>query len=187
MIRQNSKDVNHRLKRGKWIDVGPVHCHQRLLENTLVAKVRYVSEDKVFAEVMFKFIPRELRFFFDHEIDHLPGMLEVNAMRQGTLALAHLIYGVPMDFIALLDWMDIEVFNYGELGTPTKAKSKLLDYFSSKNKFTLTLEGLMTQGEFPIMKSTGKLIMLSASLAKKIRHKKLKMKEIEGRLKCVDP
>ncbi len=187
MVRQSRMHSNYRVNLGEWIDAVPIHCHQRLLKNTLVTKVRYVSEDKIFAEAMFKFIPKELRFFFDHEIDHLPGMLEVNAMRQGTLALAHLIYGVPMDFVALLDWMDIKLFNYGELNTPTKAKSKLLASFTSKNKITLRLEDLMMQGEFPIMRSTGKLIMLSPSLAKKIRHKKLTMGEVEGKGKCVNP
>ncbi len=175
--------VDSRMKSGEWISVKPVHCHQRLPENTLVDKLRYISEDKVSAETVFKFIPQELPFFFDHEIDHLPGMLEVNAMRQGTLALAHLVYGVPMDFVALLDWMNIKLFNYGELATPTMATSKLLESSISKNKITLTLDGLMLQGDFPIMRAVGKLVMLSPALAEKIRHKKISLEEAEKQIK----
>jgi hypothetical protein len=158
----------------KWITIKPVHCHQRFSQNTLVSMIRPVSEDKVFAEIAFKFNPRELPFFFDHPIDHLPGMLTVNAMRQCTLALAHLLYDVPMDFIALLDWMNIKSFNYGELRAPTIAKSKLLKCTRNKHKITLILDGIMMQGDYPIMKATGRLIMLSPSLACKIRQKKTK-------------
>ncbi len=168
--------LKDKLKNGprKWITVNPAHCHQRFLKNTLVNKIRCVSEDKIFAEIAFRFIPQELPFFFDHHIDHLPGMLTVNAMRQGSLALAHLLYGIPMDFIAILDWMNIKSFNYGELGKPTIAKSKLLECIRNRHKITLILDGIMMQGDYPIMKATGKLIMLSPHLAHKIRHKKTK-------------
>ena len=178
MDRLGCLEDNSKIKLGEWITAEPVHCHQRLLENTLVSKVRFTSEDKVSAEISFKFIPQELPFFFDHDIDHLPGMLEINAMRQATLAMAHLLYDVPLDFVALLDWMDIRLFNYGELNIPTTAKSKLLGSSRSRHKITLTLDGLMVQGAVPIMRATGKLVMLSCALARKTRHKKLTQEQI---------
>jgi len=166
-------------KFGKWVAVKPIHCHQRLLKNTLVTKVRVTSQDKTNAEAIFKFNPKELPFFFDHEIDHLPGMLETNALRQATLAMAHLLYDVPLNFVARMEWLNIRIINYGELNSLTIGKSRLLEFSRSRHKITLTIDGLMMQGKCPIMRATGKLIMLSPALARKTRYKKITEKDIK--------
>lgn len=171
MTTKGYKKADCPTKAGRWITVKPIHCHQRLLRNTLITKLRCISLDKTKAEVIFKFIPKELPFFFDHDIDHLPGMLEANAMRQSTLAMAHLLYGVPVGFIALMDWLNVRMINYGELNTPTILKSRLLESYRSNHKITLTFEGLMIQKNIPIMLASGKLIMLSPALGAKTRHK----------------
>ena len=94
-----------------WIQVEPIHCHKCMPENTLVEKVRIASDDNKKCEAIMKFNPDELKFFYDHEIDHLPGMLEICAIRQCALAVGHLIYGIPLNYEAVLGWLNIEFDN----------------------------------------------------------------------------
>lgn len=162
-----------RLKVKEWISVEPVHCHQRLPHNALISRVRIISEDRVFTELQCKFETEKLAFFYDHEIDHLPGMLEASAHRQASLVLAHLIYGVPIDWIALLDWMQLKLFNYGELKTQTVIKARLLDTEKTTHRFEFLFDGMLVQDGYPVMEAKGKLVMFSPILANKVRHKKL--------------
>lgn len=167
-----NKEIIKDIKRNEWIEVKPIHCHKRLRENTLVEKVRAVSEDKTATEVLHRFIPQELNFFFDHEIDHLPGMLEACAIRQACLAVAHLIYRVPIDYVAMMEFLNIKFYNYGELNIPVHTKGKLISISRNKNKIIIDLEGLMIQDTYPLLKAEGRLIAFSPALAAKTRHKK---------------
>ena len=146
--------------------VESIHCHQRLEENTLIHSLE-VKED--WCELKLHFTNKNLSFFFDHEIDHLPGMLEINAMRQGALAVAHLVYKVPQDYEVILNWIHVNLCNYGELNTDTTAKIKLLNSSVEKNKISLTLEGEMFQDKKLIMKMSGELIALNPKLSKRLR------------------
>lgn len=138
----------------------------------MITHVRVISRDRTLTELRCKFKPRELKFFYDHEIDHLPGMLEACAMRQAALALAHLVYETPMDYVALLDWMTIRLFNYGELETQTIARFKLRDLKQTPHRKELQLEGLMIQGDYPVMGVEGTCVMLSPELGRSVRHRK---------------
>ncbi len=160
------------LKINEWLSVEPIHCHQRFPENALISHVRATSEDRIFAELRCKFDTEKLTFFYDHEIDHLPGMLETCAHRQASLVLAHMIYGVPMEWVALLDWMSLRLFNYGELNTPTVIKAKLLNSDRTTHRVEFELYGLMVQENYPVIEAKGKLVMFSPSFAKRVRHKK---------------
>ena len=48
------------MKNDNWLDVEPVHCHQRIAKNTLVSKLRAVSADKAEYELLMKFNPLNL-------------------------------------------------------------------------------------------------------------------------------
>lgn len=180
-------EIANEVKLGEWIAVKPIHCHQRLPENTLISKLRVLSKNKVHAELLMKFKPEELTFFFDHVIDHLPGMLEACGLRQCALALAHLVYDVPMDYIALLDWINIRLYNYGELNTETIVKSKLFDIKRDKNKITLVLEGLMVQNGYPLMRMRGEFFAFNPRFAEKVRHKKIKLEELNEKSESQKP
>lgn len=162
----------------KWVEVRPIHCHKRLEENTLVRRLCIKSEDKRYCEILIEFNPEKLRFFFDHEIDHLPGMLEVCAFRQCSLALAHLVYLVPQDYVTLLEGFKVDLYNYGELDERIIVQSTLIGRKDAKNKITLEMEGLMVQNGYPVARMVGKLVALSPSFASKIRTRKFHTKEV---------
>jgi DNA-binding Lrp family transcriptional regulator len=154
---------------GEWIEVEPVHCHKRLPGNTLVERLRVVSEDKSRCELLMKFDPDELRFFFDHEIDHLPGMLQVCSLRQAVLALAHLVYDLPMDYMTVMDWTENRCLNFAELGVETRTLSTLCNLDRSRGRMELVLEFTMLQGELPTMRARGKMTAFAPRLAAKVR------------------
>ena len=162
----------------KWLDVQPIHCHKRLSKNTLVSKLRSTSADGTRAEVLMKFKKEELEFFFDHEIDHLPGMLEVCGLRQCALSLGHLLYDIPQDYAVILDWINIRLHNYGELNVETIVKSSLISIHREKHRISLVLEGTMMQGDFPIITMRGKMYAFSPTFYLKLRHKKFPLEEI---------
>ena len=162
----------------KWISVDPIHCHQRLPKNTLVDKLRILSDDKSECELLLKIKPKELDFFFDHEIDHIPGMVEVNALRQSALALAHLVYDVPMNYVAVIDWLDVQLYSFGELNIETIANIRLAEKKQAVNRMEFVLDGLLLQGSNLLMRMKGKLIAFSPEFAKKIRYKKATVNDV---------
>lgn len=172
---------------GGWLDVLPIHCHKRLPKNTLVSKLRAVSEDKTRAEVLMKFEKEKLEFFFDHEIDHLPGMLEVCGLRQCALSLGHLLYDVPMGHAVILDWINIKLHNYGELNVETIVKSVLVSIHREKHRIALVLEGTMMQGDFPVITMRGKMYAFSPAFFLKLRHKKFPLEEMSNSLETQKP
>lgn len=153
----------------EWIPIHPIHCHQRLEKNQLVEKVRLLSEDGRRIAGVFNLDPSQLDFFFDHEIDHLPGMLLVNAVRQFVLAASHAIYNVPIEYIALLDWMKVKFCAYGELHTETTVEATVVDYHDTTRKKTFVFDGVILQGDRLLMRLNGRMVMLHPRLGGKVR------------------
>lgn len=169
-----------RLKANRWILVEPIHCHQRLAANTLVAQLRKCDKDAFMVEALCKVNPEGLTFFFDHEIDHIPGMVQVNMFRQAALAFAHLVYGVPINWLALLDWMGVRLLNYGELNTKTILRFRLQDLKVTKHRMELSWDGVLLQDPYPIMSARGKCVMLSPELGKQVRFRKTELDMSSG-------
>lgn len=162
-----------------WIDVAPIHCHQRDIANQLVNSVRPLSADGREVEAKLKFVPEQLPFFFDHRIDHLPGMLETNALRQLALASAHLVFRAPMDYVALAGWFKIKFYSYGELDTETRARLTLVDTKHTQFRQEYVVSMIMHQGDTKIMRFDGLLIMMHPKLAHRMRHLKIRMDDPE--------
>ncbi len=164
------------MDQNQWIEVKPIHCHQRKSENSLINKLRVCSKNKT--ELLLKFIPIELPFFFDHEIDHLPGMLEVCSLRQSALAVGHLVYDIPMDCMMVLDWIDVKLYCFSELNTATTAELELISIYKDKNKTEIVLEGLLIQENNVLMKMRGKMFAFSPKISNRIRHIKVARNEV---------
>ena len=70
--------------------------HKKIIENVIIShpieldKEKNVYRTKVIVDPTHK-------FFFDHELSHLPGMLLIEAVRQFGTALSHLFFNAPFD------------------------------------------------------------------------------------------
>lgn len=167
---------------GQWMPVEPIHCHKRKMENTLIESVRLVSDTSLDAEVKFRFVPEELPFFFDHPIDHLPGMVEVCAMRQLSLAVCHVLYDVPQHYVALLGWMKIKFHCYSDLNLPTTADMKVVDSKIKRHRSVYVMDAVMRQGDTKLMRCAGEVIMMHPLLAKKFSQSVVSVHDHEGDL-----
>jgi hypothetical protein len=96
-------------------------------------------------------------------------MLEINGARQLSLAVAHLVYGVPMDQVALMSWAKLMLYSYGELKIETSAIVELVHEKKTKLKAEYVIRTLMYQGDKKLMRFEGKLIMMQPALAAKMR------------------
>ncbi|MBF0490395.1 MAG: hypothetical protein HQL15_07210 [Candidatus Omnitrophica bacterium] len=161
-----------------WITVDPKHCHQRLKENTLIEKLRVISPNKNKTELLLRFIPEDLGFFFDHEIDHLPGMLEVCSLRQSALAVGHLVYDIPMNYMMVLDWINVRLFCFSELNVDTTAELELLSMKEDKNKIEIILNGHLIQDGNVLMTMKGKMVGFSPRIADRVRRVKVPQIEV---------
>jgi len=165
-----------------WIKVDPIHCHKRLSENSLVKGFRVASQDGAQCEYKIGFNPSKLGFFYDHKIDHLPGMLEVCALRQVALVGGHLGYDIPMDYMMVLNWLDVKLYSFGEIA-PTLARTTLCEYEKSKSRVKLILDGILLQGDVAVMRMKGEMLAFHPKMASRIRNTKVEFKNIVKKIK----
>ncbi|MCP3962202.1 MAG: hypothetical protein GY719_30535, partial [bacterium] len=57
-------------------------------------------------------------FFFEHPLDHYPGLMLIEAGRQFGTTVAHLLYGVPFDTAFILNGLRVDFTSFAELGKP---------------------------------------------------------------------
>src|SRR3989338_11275546 len=84
---------------GEKIDQNLVH--KRLIENVIIAHpVELDNEKKIYrTKIIFDLTHK---FFFDHELDHLPGILILEAARQFGTAISHLFFNIPFEYQFIL-------------------------------------------------------------------------------------
>lgn len=99
------------------LDAALVHKHRR--ENVALIRVdRYDPDhpdDRCLAEVL---VDTEHPYFFEHPVDHVPGLLLIEAVRQAGIAGVHAILGVPLDAAMVVDGFEVAFTRYAELDQP---------------------------------------------------------------------
>lgn len=93
--------------------INKAFVHKKSLKNALISEP--LVEGKFLYFNMFDAIDE---FRFDHESDHLQGMLILEAMRQASIAAAHILGGLPLDGGMTLLSYDTGFYNYIEATSP---------------------------------------------------------------------
>ncbi len=78
------------------------YVHKAETENVVIGNIHRVDDigDNVFeCNVLFD---HDLPFFFEHYIDHLPGLLLIEAARQMKTAVSHIYYDIGLDYSFIL-------------------------------------------------------------------------------------
>ena len=57
-------------------------------------------------------------FFFEHPLDHVPGLMLIEGTRQTGTAISHLFYDVSFDLSFVLNCLDVRFTNFAELTSP---------------------------------------------------------------------
>lgn len=137
-----------------WSEGGPEGASPRRLDKKLVHKYRdenvFVSrveqvakgeEDSFIAEL---YLESDHVFFFEHPLDHYPGLMLVEAARQAATALTHIFYGVPLDSMYILQGLTVDFASFAELNVPVFVVSKICNRTLKNGQLT----GMFCEGVF---------------------------------------
>lgn len=94
----------------------PSLVHKHRPENVVLGRFDRLPNGTYLAAVH---VDQSHPFFFDHPVDHVPGLLLVEAARQFGIAVAHRFYDVPADTVFLLQGLEVDFRRYAELNQPT--------------------------------------------------------------------
>lgn len=98
------------------------YVHKAKEENVLISDI-YRQNDiggNVFECNMV--FDHNLPFFFEHYLDHVPGVLMIEAARQMKTAVSHLYYGIEFDYSFVLFFTNAVFNNFAELYRPVSLR-----------------------------------------------------------------
>lgn len=118
--------------------------HKHHQENSFLSQVERVSDEQPDEFVGQLALSDDHPFFFEHPVDHYPGLMMVEAGRQLGTAVAHIFYGVPRECVFVLNGMTVDFTTFAELGTPVYVNSTV----SEKKYKRDMLIGMFYEGHF---------------------------------------
>lgn len=107
------------------IDKKLVHKHRQ--QNVFVSRFEAVDDEHTDDFVVQLYLDAKHPFFFEHPLDHYPGLMLVEAGRQLGTAVAHVEYGVPFDTVFILNGMSVDFTSFAELDKPVFVNSKVTE------------------------------------------------------------
>ena len=123
-----------------------VHKHRQ--ENVFVSRFERVSDDLPDDFVAQFHLDATHPFFFEHPLDHYPGLMLVEAGRQFGTAVAHELYDVQHDTAFILNGLRVDFTHFAELGKPVFVNSTVKDREYKRGALTSMLyEGHFVQNE----------------------------------------
>lgn len=124
------------------VDKAIVHKHQE--ENVFVSRVEPVSDDSPDDIIGQLALPADHTFFFEHPLDHYPGLMLIEAGRQFGTTVAHLLYDVPYETAFILNGLRVDFGSFAELGKPVFVNSTVSEKQFKRGMMT----SMLYQGNF---------------------------------------
>ena len=124
------------------VDKKIVHKHRQ--GNVFVSRAELIDDehqDDIIGQLA---LDPEHPFFFEHPLDHFPGLMLIEAGRQFGTMVAHLIYGVPFDTAFILNGLKVDFTSFAEIGKPVFVNSTV----SEKEFRRGMLTSMLYQGNF---------------------------------------
>ena len=107
-------DLETQAGKAPIMDKSVVHKHHQ--QNAFISRFERVDDDHPDDVIGQLHLDSEHPFFFEHPLDHYPGLMLVEAGRQFGTAVAHLLYGVPSDTSFILNGLRVDFTHFAELG-----------------------------------------------------------------------
>ena len=142
--------------------------HKRRPENLALSRFAPLDEPHTFAaEVL---VDTAHPFFFDHPLDHAPGLLLIEAARQFGIAVAHRHYGVPFDHGFILNGFDVDFARFAELGAPVFILGRTTDRVERKGVLSsMTFTGHFQQEGRELGRMSGRWRMVPRRILARLR------------------
>lgn len=110
------------------------YVHKKDEINNFVSRIEHIEEGEADCFLSQVILDGKHPFFFEHEYDHVPGLLMIEAGRQIGTAIAHLHYNVTFNTVFILNEMNIRFFLYTEISMPLFVKSMVRNKLIRKGK-----------------------------------------------------
>ncbi len=150
------------------LDKKLVHKWQE--ENVFVSRIEQVSNGDEDNFVVQLYLEADHPFFFEHPLDHYPGLMLVEAARQAATALTHIFYGVPLDSMYILQGLSVDFTAFAELNEPVFVLSKVTDKRLRQGQLTgMFCEGTFIQREKPFGTMSGRWQIYDRRAAQRLR------------------
>lgn len=170
-MEQYQMEQTRQKKTGSWLKVTPAHCHKVLPQNAFITHARKLEENlfSLIAEIDHQ----KENFFFDHDIEHVPGMLTSCIIRQAALVISHFFLGIEMDQKFILNNFNTHFFNFCELVTPIEVQCSLQDTTYKNGVFSSTrLKAQLKQGEILVATGEMNFMVVNAQTYARFRNRK---------------
>lgn len=126
--------------------------HKDLEQNVFISDIRQNKDvgDNIFE--CFMVVDQNVPFFFEHYIDHLPGLLLVEGARQMGTAITHKFYGVDFDNFFIIDHISAEFKNMIEIDKDILLRTTLED--RNRKTFSGSLEAIQNNNIVAMVRSS---------------------------------
>lgn len=100
--------------------------HKIFNDNVLIGDLQRVAENADEFECQM-IVDLSHPFFFEHPLDHIPGMMFVEAGRQAGIACSHLFLEIPFDTQFISKGCNVQFVDFGETKQPVKMRTRFKD------------------------------------------------------------
>jgi len=155
------------------LDQKLVHKHK--LENVFLSRFEVVDDDHPDDFRAQLYLDSKHPFFFEHPLDHYPGLMLVEAGRQLGTAVAHACYEVPLgDTVFILNGMEVDFTSFAELDVPVFVNSAVSEKKFKRGMLTeMFYQGHFVQNEEPIGFMSGRWHIYSKKVMQRMRRRVL--------------
>lgn len=154
----------------KILRIDKKFVHKVKEENNFVSRIELLSEGDI--DVYLSQVALNIRhpFFFEHEYDHVPGLMLIEAGRQIGTAIAHLFYQVAYDIAFILNEMNIRFFRYVESTKPLFVRSMVRNKMMKKDQLIqMEHDGYFIQGDHEVAYMGGTWQMYDKKIIERLR------------------
>jgi hypothetical protein len=145
--------------------------HKIFDDNVLIGDLQRVAESSDEFECQM-IVDLSHHFFFEHPLDHIPGMMFVEAGRQAGIACSHLFLGIPFDTQFISRGCNVQFVDFGETHRPVKMRTRFKDTVHRKGTILEAhLETEFYQQERLVCSMTGDWKMYPREIYERFRSK----------------
>ncbi len=156
------------------IDQKLVHKHRQ--ENVFVSRIEQADDDHPDDFIGQLYLDSTHPFFFEHPLDHYPGLMLLEAGRQFGTALTHIHYRLPIDdTVFILNRLEVDFGSFAEIDVPVFGNSWVTDKKFKRGRLVEMLyQGNFIQNEQPIGYMKGRWSLYSKAIMHRMRRAALK-------------
>jgi hypothetical protein len=152
--------------------------HKAQEGNVMVSRVERVDAENPDDFVAQLALDPRHPFFFEHPLDHFPGLMLIEAGRQLGTMVAHTFYGVEFDAIFVLEGVEVSFSTFAELDSPVFVNSEVRDKKLRRDKLiAMNYDGNFVQHGQAIGFMAGRWRILDRKVAARLRGRPMPERE----------